>query len=224
VPGAESQEESEDIKRNQEDLVTHMTGQETSALVDSVQTWRYRVDSRQHGFFLAKKLRRDSFLESKSNPGEHEDSSPRPTTPGTPGDKLGFSWIIGSLSDYETGFFDDFPLEDHFVCFTDPSTYPTYPGWMLRNLLVLLRRRWKLDKVQVLCYRDVQARRDDAKSIILSLELGDTGSATSSIQDLSISTDMPKVTGWERNHSGKVMSRIANLGEYMDPQRYERKS
>src|SRR3989440_5978207 len=35
-----------------------MTPVETTALVDKVQTWRYSVDNRQHGFFLAKKNRR----------------------------------------------------------------------------------------------------------------------------------------------------------------------
>ena len=204
-----------------------MAGQETAALVDSVQTWRYRVDARQHGFFLAKKQQKGSFsrLTNKGSTQEEnndtdEGSSHRPTTPGTPADKLGFIWVVGSLTDYESGFFNGISSEDRFVCFVDPSTYTTYPGWMLRNLLVLIRRRWKLDKVRIICYRDVQSRRDDAKSIILSLELGDTTSATSSAQDLlSRSSDMPKVTGWERNSAGKVMSRIANLGEYMDPQR-----
>ncbi|KAL2045074.1 hypothetical protein N7G274_002849 [Stereocaulon virgatum] len=210
----------------EEDLVIHMTGQETAALVDTVQTWRYQVDSRQHGFFLAKKLRGFTSPElvldmesTESVAAAEEESSYRPITPGTPGEKLGFNWSIGSLLDYENGFFNDIDSEDRYICFTDPSTYPAYPGWMLRNLLVLIRRRWKLEKVQILCYRDVQARRDDAKSIIFSLALGDTGSATSSTQDLSISSDMPKVTGWERNNAGKVISRIANLGEYMDPQR-----
>lgn len=226
MPSVESETESDDRKHSKEDLVTHMTGQETAALVDSVQTWRYSVDSRQHGFFLAKKLRGsiypgialDKESTERANVAE-EESNYRPITPGTPGEKIGFNWSIGSLTDYENGFFDDIDPEDRYVCFTDPSTYPSYPGWMLRNLLVLIRRRWELNKVQVLCYRDVQARRDDAKSIILSLALGDTGSATSSAQDLSMSHDMPKVTGWERNNAGKVMSRIANLGEYMDPQR-----
>lgn len=35
----------------------------------------------------------------------------------------------------------------------------------------------------------------------------------------STTAAMPKVTGWERNSAGKVVSRVANLGEYMDPQR-----
>ena len=215
MPSSQSRGSSED------QLIMHMAGQETSALVDSVQTWRYKVDARQHGFFLAKKIWGDSFVSSSGGKGAEDDSTRRPTTPGTPSDKFGFTWAIGSLAEYENGFFDTSGAEDCYICFADPSTYPEYPGWMLRNLLVLVRRRWKLDKLQVLCYRDVHARRDDAKSIILSLELGDGPSVASSVKDLSTSSGMPKVTGWERNYTGKVMSRIANLGEYMDPQRYD---
>jgi len=228
VPGTESQGASKDEQKQAEDLIVHMTGQETAALVDSIQTWRYRVDSRQHGFFVAKKQPQESFPAhagkagvSVVDPPTDEESSNRPITPGTPGDTLGFKWCVGSLVEYERGYFDGVPVEDQFICFVDPSTYTTYPGWMLRNLLVLIRRRWKLDKVQILCYRDVQARRDDAKSIILSLEFGESGSTTSSIPgSVTGSSNMPKVTGWERNSAGKVMSRIAKLGEYMDPQRY----
>lgn len=220
MPRFESATELQEAARGQDELITNMKSQETAALVDSVQTWRYGVDSRQHGFFLAKK-QRNSFL-TETMTGAEEDPSNRPITPGTPGEKLGFTWSIGSLSDYEDGFFRGIPVEDRYVCFTDPSTYPTFPGWMLRNLLLLIRRRWKLDQIQILCYRDVHARRDDAKSIILSLALGEVNSATSSSTDLSRLFDMPKVTGWERNSSGKVISRIANLGEYMDPQRYKK--
>lgn len=219
MPNTEDDNVSEDVVRSDEDLVTHMSGTETAALVDAVQTWRYRVDSRQHGFFLAKKQRREAFaMESRST--AEDDSSQRPITPGTPGERLGFTWSIGALMDYEQGFFDGIPQEDRYVCFTDPSTYPKYPGWMLRNLLVLIRRRWKLNQVQILCYRDVHSHRDDAKSIILSLRLGESTPSTAHGIDTSASLEMPKVTGWERNSAGKVVSRVANLGEYMDPQRY----
>src|SRR5215471_5266139 len=33
----------------------NLTGFESTTLVDAVQTWRYGVDARQHGFFLARK-------------------------------------------------------------------------------------------------------------------------------------------------------------------------
>lgn len=191
--------------------IVRLTGLETTALVDCVQTWRYGVDARQYGFFLTKRKRRskdESFHDQ------------RPHTPDTPNHGIGFTWVIGSLASYETGFFDDTPLEDQFVCFADPSTYPTHPGWMLRNLLILIRTRWKLDKAQILCYRDVPARRDDAHSIILRL-VSNTNSLdrSISIEEVKRSPEMPKVTGWERNAAGKVTSKIANLGEYMDPQR-----
>ena len=219
MPNIEDDNVSEDVACSAEDLVTYMSGTETAALVDAVQTWRYRVDSRQHGFFLAKKQRREAFaMESRTT--AEEDSSQRPITPGTPGERLGFTWSIGALMDYEQGFFNETPQEDSYVCFTDPSTYPKYPGWMLRNLLVLIRRRWKLNEVQILCYRDVHSHRDDAKSIILSLRLVEFTPSTAHGADTSASLEMPKVTGWERNNAGKVVSRVANLGEYMDPQRY----
>lgn len=226
-PVAESQAVPKHDQEQIEGSIIHMTGQETSALVDCVQTWRYRVDSRQHGFFLAKKQRKGLFPSHAATVGVSEDytikaegSTSRPITSGTPGDMFGFSWSIGSLVEYERGFFEGVPIEDQFICFADPSTYATYPGWMLRNLLVLIRRRWKLDKVQILCYRDVQARRDDAKSMILFLELGESGPSNLSMHgSFDSPSEMPKTTGWERNKAGKVVSRIANLGEYMDPQR-----
>jgi ubiquitin-like modifier-activating enzyme ATG7 len=176
-----------------------LTGKEATALVDEVGTWRYSTDNREHGFFLAKKVR---------NSGTEDE---RPKTPGTPGDDLGYKWVVGSLRTFETGFFSDVEPADQFICFVDPSTYPENPGWMLRNLLVLIRRRFKLSKVQILCYRDVQSKRHEARSRILHLETQeDSGSAES--------LEMPKVTGWERNSNGKLAPRLTNLAQYMDPQ------
>ena len=229
APTLESHLKMDENGHGVSDTVIHMTGEETAALVDSVQTWRYRVDARQHGFFLAKKDRTVSFAghtgkaEAMEDGNEKENGDCRePRTPGTPGEKLRFTWTVGSLIDYERGFFTDVAGEDQFIGFTDPSTYPTYPGWMLRNLLVLIRRRWNLDRVQILCYRDTQTRRDEARSIVLPLVLEASDACIAPTPNISLSDDMPKVTGWERNSAGKVMSRIANLGEYMDPERYSR--
>ncbi|EKG21124.1 hypothetical protein MPH_01543 [Macrophomina phaseolina MS6] len=198
---------------------------ETTGLVDAVQTWRYSVDSRQHGFFLAKRVRHP--------PGKNDntESEERPKTPQTPGimDEYNYTWQIGSLAAYEQGFFNNADLQDRFVCFADPSTFDTNPGWMLRNLLVLIRQRWKLNDVQILCYRDTHRTRDTAKSIILNLK----SSQPADIQvDTSLNTSvdmaadsrprspkMPKVTGWERNEHGKLSSRLVDLSAYMDPQR-----
>ncbi|KAL8794712.1 MAG: hypothetical protein Q9195_002787 [Heterodermia aff. obscurata] len=184
-----------------------LTSLEATALVDAVQTWRYSVDVRQYGFFLAKKKHRT--FHSDSDDGADR----RPTTPGSQTTFLDFEWIIGSLASYEDRFFQGAEPEDQFVCFADPSNYESYPGWMLRNLLVLVRTRWKLDKVQILCYRDIQTQRHEARSIILHLDLD------KSTSNAAFSGEMPKVTGWERSGTGKVTSKVANLGEYMDPQR-----
>ncbi len=189
-------------------------------MVDAVQTWRYSVDVRQYGFFLARKKRPASVGEFGQGDIESAGGDGRPTTPTTPGGDLGYEWVVSSLASFESGFFKGTSERDRFVCFADPSTYDTYPGWMLRNLLVLISRRWKLDRVQILCYRDIPARRHEAHSMILRLEQSvlDAAAPVES-PDSSNTTGMPKVTGWERNSAGKVVSRVANLGEYMDPQR-----
>ena len=106
------------------------------------------------------------------------------------------------------GFFEGIAPNDQFIAFVDPSTYPENPGWMLRNLLVLIKRRFKLNKVQILCYRDIQSKRHEARSRILLLE---TDSATPE------RNEMPKITGWERNSVGKLTPKVTNLAQYMDP-------
>lgn len=184
------------------------------------------MDSRQHGFFLAKKLRHAAGHHHHENDEQEE----RPKTPQTPGlmEEFGYTWQVGSLAGYEQGFFNNANLEDRFVCFADPSTYENNPGWMLRNLLVLIRQRWKLNDVQILCYRDTHRTRDTSKSIIINLKSPqpagievDTSleTSTDSISSRPKSPKMPKVTGWERNEAGKLTSRLVDLSAYMDPTR-----
>ncbi|KAL2357780.1 autophagy-related protein 7 [Cryomyces antarcticus] len=219
-----------------------LTSKETTGLVDAVQTWRYGADPRQHGFFLAKRVRGFPGKDTTTPVGEggdpHEESRQRPQTPGTPGmEELGFAWSVGSLSKHEDGFFDGIEPEDRFICFADPSTYSNNPGWMLRNLLVLVRQRWHLDSVQVLCYRDTHLRRDHANSIILNLQSARPAEATATAHgdspigkqnsraELSPpssppkNTGMPKVTGWERAANNKLQNRVVDLAAYMDPTR-----
>lgn len=147
------------------------------------------------------------------------DVDPEPEgPPTTPIDELGFRWVIDSLSAYEKDFFEGVDQQDRFVCFADPSTYEENPSWILRNLLVLIRYRWKLSDVQIMCYRDTHIRRDEARSLILQLE-----SPPLSDLDLAPADDagarlpkLPKVTGWERNEANKLTSRTVDLSEYMD--------
>ncbi|KAH0841709.1 E1-like protein-activating enzyme Gsa7p/Apg7p [Fonsecaea monophora] len=202
-----------------------LTSIESTNLVDHVQTWKYGVDSRQHGFFLVKKAR-DAPLElTSNNPGDDDFGPTSPQSPLTPTASLGYTWQVASLSSYDTGFFDGADPEDCFVGFVDPSNYtepgPVAPGWMLRNLLVLVRQRWKLDKVQILCYRETQMRRDAARSVILNMEISRQPSKTNSggnaAQPPDYSQTMPKVVGWERNALNKLTGRVADLTEYMDP-------
>ncbi|KAK3945957.1 hypothetical protein QBC46DRAFT_370413 [Diplogelasinospora grovesii] len=177
--------------------IGHMGSKESTALVERVGTWRYGVDNREHGYFLAKKLRGKAAKQRS----HFED----------PNAEIGYQWEIGSLRDFETGFFNDAAEEDRYVAFADASTYPEHPSWSLRNLLVLIRHRYRMRNVQILCYRDTQSRRHEARSIILPLELGE-------VKNMEI-TDVPKVTGWERNNNGELRPRVADLAEYMDPKR-----
>lgn len=174
-------------------------------LVDAVQTWKYRSDARQRGFFLAKKLRSTVTVE--------EDPEGPPTTPI---DELGYRWVIASLASYEKDFFQGVDKQDRFVCFADPSTYEENPSWILRNLLILVRYRWKLDNVQILCYRDTHIRRDESNSLILQLEAPAVDSEPSPDNSIARIPKLPKVTGWERNENNKLTSRTVDLSEYMD--------
>ena len=157
-----------------------LAARETKDLVDAVQTWRYKEDPRQHGFFLAKRLHRkvlkkqwdEGTLEiegfGRKDGNLHQIRNPKKSRKRSLS-KLGFLWHVKSLASFESGFFDNVEYEDRFICFADPSTYPENPGWMLRNLLVLVRQRWHLNRTQIICYRDVHARRDEPSSVIMNL-------------------------------------------------------
>ncbi|KAG8428108.1 Autophagy protein 7 [Metarhizium acridum] len=66
---------------------------------------------------------------------------------------IGFRWEVSTLGSFEEGFFNDIPEEDRYVAFADPSTYAEGPGWPLRNLLVLIRQRFRASRAKILCYR-----------------------------------------------------------------------
>ena len=158
---------------------------------------------------------------------DQEDSEHfRPATPGTPGPVLDFRWEVNSLAKFEDGFFDGIDKTDRFVCFADPSSHDRYPGWMLRNLLALVRARWSLDEVQILCYRDTHAYRHVARSKIIQLKYDisskTSGSQTSDNNEAAskhYKIEIPTFSGWETNSARKIASKVSNLGEYMDPRR-----
>ncbi|KAI1850775.1 hypothetical protein JX266_004057, partial [Neoarthrinium moseri] len=179
--------------------IGRFTGDESTALVERIGTWRYSVDNREYGFFLAKKVRGEEAEKLRSSLDMPADED------------IGYKWEVGSLRDFETGFFSNIPDEDRYVAFVDPSNYEEHPAWPLRNLLVLVRQRFRLTKVQILCYRDVQSRRHEARSIVLPLAMDPV--------DAMESAEMPKPTGWERNPAGKIAPRSVSLAESMDPTR-----
>lgn len=175
-----------------------LTEPETVNLVEAVQTWRYGVDARQHGFFLAKKV----WVAADQKPL-----------------KGPYEWQISPLSGYEEGFFDNSKEGDRYVCFADPSNYDDAPSWVLRNLLVLVQKRWKLNKVQIMRYRDLHSRRDQGRTLIMTLETDNSQTSTTT-EGGDAQPALPKITGWERNPAGKLAGRTVDLKEYMDPQRF----
>ncbi|KAF3007514.1 Autophagy protein 7 [Curvularia kusanoi] len=187
---------------------TKLSPAETTHLVDAVQTFKYSSDARQRGFFIAKRVRAES------------DTDDTPQTPVTPTEEIGYKWVVAKLGAYEKGFFDGVDAQDRFIGFSDPSTYDENPGWPLRNLLILLRHRWRLNAAQVICYRDTHLRRDQSHSLILQLQ-------SDPIPEISLTATegpsarpnppkLPKVTGWERNARNILKSREVDLSAYMD--------
>jgi ubiquitin-like modifier-activating enzyme ATG7 len=176
----------------------------TTLLVDTYRTWRYTVDSRQHGFFLLKRVP----LEPKKGKGKAKATRSDHGPGFSDEEELDFTFVVGSIASFKSGFFDGIKKEDRFVAFVDPSTYPSSPAWMLRNYLVLMRQAWELTEVQVLCYRDIHSRRERPTSIILRMQTTPG----------PVLKQLPKLTGWER-YNNKLTHRVADLGSIMDPLR-----
>ncbi|XP_031238836.1 ubiquitin-like modifier-activating enzyme ATG7 isoform X2 [Mastomys coucha] len=95
----------------------------------------------------------------------------------------------------------------------DPCNLAQYPGWPLRNFLVLAAHRWSgnFQSVEVLCFRDrtMQGTRDVTHSIIFEVKL----------PEMAFSPDCPKAVGWEKNQKGGMGPRMVNLSGCMDPKR-----
>ncbi|KAK6528140.1 Autophagy protein 7 [Arthrobotrys megalospora] len=167
--------------------------EETSSLCDAVSTWRYSVDSRQRGFFLFKRVRAAT---------EEDDTV----------------WKVAPLGEYERGFFNDVAdkKKDAFVAFADPSNFDEHPGWPLRNLLYLIRKRWKIPEVNIVGYRDVHAIRHKPRSVIWTVK----DDSPPDISELSLKdAPLPKITGWERDGDKKLRAKLADLSQIMDPTR-----
>jgi ubiquitin-like modifier-activating enzyme ATG7 len=100
--------------------------------------------------------------------------------------------------------------------FVDPCTLATNPGWPLRNLLVFAARSMKRNAVTVLCFREKFAGgvHDISDSLVVRVE--QLGAA---IIGAASASDVPKASGWERNKKGKLLPRMIDLADSMDPKR-----
>lgn len=185
------------------------SSEEAESLNLAVNSYEMAADERCRGFFIAKKVHLEDSngkkkKKKKKNRTDDDDTSD-------------FKWVVKDLSEYENDFFKDTAEVDQYFGFADPSTDPANPSWILRNYLVLIKERFKLDKVRILCYREVHERRHEARSIILDLEVDKeaTAKAQSSAAPLAPG-QMPPVVGWEQIN-GKFQPRMANMATHMDP-------
>nr|QDA69641.1 ubiquitin-like modifier-activating protein ATG7 [Crassostrea gigas] len=103
--------------------------------------------------------------------------------------------------------------QEVYFGFCDPSNIEDYPGWPLRNFLMLISYHWKGDLrgVNVLCLRDRSrdGTRDISHSLLLSLN----------VPDIKNVSECPKCVGWEKNEKQKLAPRFVNLSASMDPTR-----
>ena len=125
--------------------------------------------------------------------------------------------VTASLVDWDA-FFMDVDKTDRMVGFLDPSGLENHPGWPLRNFLLMVQRKWKVVDLKVLCLRrTISSTPDVSQSFILKVSLP---GPLPGILWMDLPTDHPpKSVGWERNASGKLGPRMADLGAMMDPQR-----
>lgn len=211
-----------EVLNDASDASSRLSDTETPSLIDAVQTWKYSVDCRQHGFFLARRLR-SSIKSTEPKAADVEQSTTAQTAddespPNTEEQEPPYSrWTIGALSSFENGFFEPAAAEDCFICFADLSTYANIPNIILRNLLALVRHRWHLSEAQILCYRETHGQRDKVNSFVLQLKSLPEIEAINVESTPATIPQMPKVTGWERNDKGAINSKIVDLSGNMDP-------
>ncbi|KAJ3141974.1 Autophagy protein 7 [Physocladia obscura] len=121
------------------------------------------------------------------------------------------SLLIGKLSDWSL-FWKDIPAEEWTIAFIDPSNLSNNPGWPLRNFLIMLKQRFMLGSINIICLRDQPSGKN--RSFITSLSLFVVVNMPGSLAD-----ECPKSVGWEKNSSGKLGARLVDLAPMMDPLR-----
>lgn len=96
-----------------------------------------------------------------------------------------------------------------YFCFSDPSGFEN-PGWPLRNYILMLLKlcpNLSGQQINVLAVRQDE-QRTLKPSLIFKVDLKNVGELDKSSM---------KWTGWERNKQGKLLPKMALMGEVMDP-------
>jgi ubiquitin-like modifier-activating enzyme ATG7 len=85
--------------------------------------------------------------------------------------------------------------------------------------LLLLGKKWKLQKVTVICFRELPHKR--SSSLILEIILPRAPEGILFVIRANAISDSatPKAVGWELNSDGKPAPRFVSLGSSMDPVR-----
>ncbi|WVR04403.1 E1-like protein-activating enzyme Gsa7p/Apg7p [Kwoniella sp. DSM 27419] len=117
---------------------------------------------------------------------------------GTPGHRS-----VASLSSFGD-FFATVSADERFVAFHDTSS-SIHPGWPLRNILYYLHQVFGVRQINVVCLRGGSRMEQGL------LRLADDKEETSPARAVAV--------GWQRDGSGKLASRIADLSTFIDPDR-----
>lgn len=114
------------------------------------------------------------------------------------------------------------------LAMSDTSNLPGYPGWPLRNLLLLAAVWWRVREVEVVCVRDARGVGDPQRSLLLKVSLPQVphgwfaartqagvpveglnlqGLKALAADGASNVGSAPEAVGWEANAEGKVAPR-----------------
>ena len=98
------------------------------------------------------------------------------------------------------------------LVYLDPSSHASAPGWTLRNILsyLSLSPSFPITSLRLILIRD-------SSCLSTTIQLKPKATPTPSAE--SNEKKLPSVVGWEKNPSGSLGPRLADLGPLMDPVR-----
>lgn len=104
----------------------------------------------------------------------------------------------------------NFDISTTYFCFSDPSEIKECAGWVLRNYILLLYTLCPILHGQTI---NIISVRQDEQNCLKSSRIF---YVTLPIFNDDHQKDV-KWTGWEKNNNGKLIPRIANMNDVMDP-------